>query len=340
MEFTGFLISSLVIGSIGALVVLVLAIVQEGKLGGRGLSVRNGFYAAVSLVLLAITVAATVFVVNLTLTTWVFTKAPYTRGYEVSTPPTPTFGPVVSEGVKAPVPADGTVSYRYTCTAGCQFTADEVQAVHDWAPVYSDWRSKNHPESILTTARRRDLVNALSFLLVGLPLFLVFFRILRRSGPSEPRVVRSVYFYYAAFAGLVMAVVAGALLVNVALKAVTGVGDSPNPGNVRPLLVQDPNVAILKSVTACQAQCGFTTTENQLAQQWQNDYQIMQNRITGVGTSKAQGDLAIYLPLLAVGVPLFLFHFAQARRETGGTVPTGESKRKPGRPKGSRNRKS
>lgn len=333
MEFLGFLFAGLWIAGIGALVVLILAIVQEGKLGGKGLSVRHGFYAAVSLVLLAIAVASTVFVLNLALTSWVFTKAPYTRGLDLGTPPSPALSPQAAspEGAVKPVPAPD-FTYSRQCLTGCDFTADEIAAIRQWSGEYTTWRAATDPEHALSAARRRDLVNALSFLLVALPLFIVFFRFLRRMDPNQPRVVRSVYFYYVALAGLVMAVVSGALLVNVGLKAIAGVSDAPtSPPPTRLSLAQDPNVLLMKSVERCAAACGFTSAEVALAGQWQRDYETVTLRQQGTGTSKTQGDLAMNLPLLAVGLPLFLYHFAQARRDVPAELAKPERKR--GRPK-------
>lgn len=340
MEFFGFLTFGLVIAGIGSLVVLVLSIIQEGKLGGKGLSVRHGFYAAVSLVLLTIAVASTIFVVNLALTSWVFTRAPYSRGYDIGTPPAPAVTAVWGQpdGAAKPVPAPD-FSYNRQCTSGCDFTAEEIAAVRQWAPEYATWRLKFDPDSALSSARRRDLVNALSFLIVALPLFIIFFRLLRRRDPGEPRVVRSVYFYYVAFTGLVLAVVSGALLVNVALKAATGVTDTPSSyPPTRLTIAQDPNVLLMKSIARCAATCGFTSQEVSLAGQWQRDYETVVQRQQGVGTSKTQGDLAINLPMLAVGLPLFLYHFAQARKDSAeGSEPP---KRPRGRPKGSGNPKA
>jgi hypothetical protein len=312
VPFSGSLTLATVIAGIGALVILVLAVVQEGKLGGHGTSVKHGFYAAVSLVLLAIAVAASVFVVYLGLSTWVFTKAPYNNGavmYDRAAPPLP-LTVVTKEGLSTLAP-----TYVRQCTTTCDFTTDEVTAIHSWATQYKSWTlESSNTVDPYATAKRRDLVNALSFLLVSAPLFFVFFRFIRRPRESGPTVVRSVYFYYVAFAGLVLAVVSAAILLNTGLKSIAGVTeDSPKP-IPQPLNTDDPNTQFVQSIVRCAPLCGFSAEEVALAQRWPMDYQ-KQFSYHLSGTSKTQGDLAQNIPLLLVGIPLFWYHFAVVRRE-------------------------
>lgn len=319
MDFLSTLAVAIWIAAIGALVLLILAIVQEGRSGGRGVSIRQGFYAAVSLVLLTLSVTSLTFLLHLGLTSWALTNAPYGNVAPSKSTPPPLIlaanmdasgAPVTSVRQCTPkVAADGTT------TANCEFTSQDIQAFRSWVTEYTAWKAIP-PVDTRSQAQRRDIVNALSFLIVAAPLFVVFYRLLRRRNPDAPLVVSSVYHYYVAFAGLVMTVVSAALLINVGLKAATGVKDvENNPSTMyatSPLVgPADTTALTLASVENCASACGFSPSEVAVAHSWRTDTQA--TAAPTKPTSKRQGDLASNLPLLAVGLPLFLFHFREAR---------------------------
>lgn len=98
--------------------------------------------------------------INLRLKTWVFTKADNVdRYYEVPPAPYLDKSRVEAENIKE-------------CSEKCELSKEEKQQIANWLNDYKNWQERNkNPEARLRSKRQRDAVTAISFLLVGLPLF-------------------------------------------------------------------------------------------------------------------------------------------------------------------------
>lgn len=317
MPFFGFLGVSIPLVVIGVITFFIIAIVQEGKGEHKG-AIKTAFFSMVSLVMLAIVVATTMFLGQMALKQWVFTNAPDPSRYSLTQPPMP-------EAYIASKSDGSPNAINYTCKDGCQFSSAEKDGLRSWLSAYSSWRSSG--ANTLSAVRKREAINALSFLIVALPLYWFFFRTLQREakrdrevGKNKPGPLRSVYFYLVAFAGLVVVVVSAALLVNLGLRTAFHLGGSTSSTMMLgyPSPVQS---AYVDSIAACADTCGFSADEVQLARDWKNDSTSVQKLQQQEGASPAQSDLTTNIPLMLVGLPLFWFHFAAIRRETKDAKP-------------------
>ncbi len=319
MEFFSFIgIASPVI-IIGIIVFFVIALVQEGKTAGRGEAVKGAFLHAVSLVMLAFIVVSVIYLLQLGLRSWVFTKAqdPY---HYISPPPTlylssdkATSGPVL-----------------YGCSEKCEFSDVDKEQLKSWKESYQEWKKDQSGTSSVTLQRKRNLVNASSFLIVALPLYWWFFFVMlqkeakkARDQGQKPGPLRSVYFYLVAFSGLIGVVVSAALLVNTGLNAALKIDEDksqPRPELTVPQIDRNG----VKSVINCAEKCSFTAEDKRLAEAWLADYdQWQKNNVTTFPPpSSSQTSLANNIPILVVTLPLFLLHFLIIRRESAmETIP-------------------
>ncbi|MBI4093127.1 MAG: hypothetical protein HY420_04355 [Candidatus Kerfeldbacteria bacterium] len=323
MEFFGFIgIASPVI-IIGIIVFFVIALVQEGKTAGRGEAVKGAFLHAVSLVMLAFIVVAVIYLLQLGLRSWVFTKAQ--DPYQFVSPP-PTLYLSSDKATTGPV--------LYACTEKCEFSEVDKEQLKSWKESYLQWKKDQAGTSSLTLSRKRNLVNALSFFIVALPLYWWFFLGMlqkeakkAREQNQKPGPLRSVYFYLVAFSGLIGVVVSAALLVNTGLNAVLKIDTDKTvairqPAPFSPAGLSTENYGV-KSVVKCADKCSFTTEDKQLAEAWLTDYEQWQkNNVSSFPPqSSSQTSLASNIPILIVTLPLFLLHFLRIRRESAGTAP-------------------
>lgn len=325
MESLSIIIPFIFIGGAGALVLFIVAVIQEGRTDHRG-GFRTSFFTIVSLVMLTITVGSSIALLGIGLRQYVFRSATlYQQRY--NSPPVlslPSQGGVILEkgqpvgGVTAPVPSSTTTSSTtaYACTKDCQFTTDDKTAVTAWVTNYEQWQ---HDQS-LSVATRRSLANALGFFIVALPLYWFFFRWVQRQRRQDttgkPSPLRSLYFYGVAFAGLVMAVVAAGIVVNDGLNVWLKTGTST--GISQPVLAPTTDLGVT-GLIACQSKCGFTADQVALARQWSSDnakYVAIQQSNKG----QYSNDLSMAIPFILVGLPLFLYHFTSIRKDTPETT--------------------
>lgn len=327
MDSLSVIIPFIIVGGLGALVLFIVAVVQESKSDRKG-GFRQAFYTVVSLVMLTITVGSSIALLNVGFRQFVFTSAT-TFQQRYSTPPAlylpsqggtiiPVKGDITGPTAVTTSPTTTSPSV-YQCTTDCQLTTDDKAAVEQWVTSYQDWQ-KQQSSSLAT---RRSLANALGFLIVGLPLFIIFFRWVQRGHKQEqgdkPSPLRSLYFYGVAFAGLVMAVVATGIVINDGLKVWLKTGSDTNViSQPVPALATDYGV---KSLLACSTKCGFTSEQVSLANHWLTDntkYTELQRTNQGQYSS----DLAMAIPFVVVGLPLFLYHFTTIRKDSTEPKPS------------------
>lgn len=319
MDSLSYIVPFLFVGGAGALVLFIVAVIQEGKSEHKG-SFRWSFYTIVSLVMLTITVGASIALLNIGFRQYVFRSAnTYDQRYQ--SPPTlvlvssPNGAAGKETSVVEPVPVSGAL---YQCTSGCQFTDDDKQAVASWQTQYKQWQD----EQTLSLTTRRNLATSLGFLIVGAPLFIVFFRMMRKrpTDAQKSSPLHAFYFYGVAFAGLVMAVVAAGIVINDGLQVWLKTGPTNN-SFVQPLSVAS-NAYGVKSLLACKDKCGFTAEQVALANQWiADDASYTERQQSNVG--QYSGQMAGAIPFVLVGLTLFFYHFTTIRRETSdSSTPT------------------
>lgn len=315
-NFGMFLSVLIPIGVLGIVVFFIMAIVAEAKSAGRGNAVKSAFSYAVSLIMLFIITASAAFLLQMGLRGWVFTKA-VSSTFGNGTPP-----PLYLATEKG---IDGS-NAAYACADSCQFTQTDRDNFTAWKQNYASWRENNKPVTgRFSTNDKRDVVNAVSFLIVAIPLYWWFFirsvqresRKLRSEGHGKPSPLRASYFYLVAFTGLIGLVVGGALLLNLGLKRATGLQTDSGAKSAPTMIGAPYDQNGVKSIVQCADKCGFTEDDKALATQWLSDYDAWQksgaNQYPPV--TNTQTDLANLIPVILVSLPLFWYHFAAVRRE-------------------------
>jgi hypothetical protein len=199
-----------------------------------------------------------------------------------------------------------------TCANGdCQLTASDRTQITSWKAEYDQWQKNPSSWNF-----RRDLIGPLSFLIVSLPLFIIFFILMERGARVErqkytkPTSIRSLYHYFISFSGLLMAVIGLGLIVNSGLQVWL---KSESSSTSQPVMVSDDTG--VRSFLACNTACGYTDADATLANNWLSDYQAYQKGTTST-EGRFQNDLANSLPVILVGLPLFWYHFVKIRRES------------------------
>lgn len=298
---------------IAVVVVFIVAVIQEGK-SDRRAGFKQAFFTIVALVMLGVTVGSVIGLMNTTLRNIAFPSA---KNYERRfTPPTQLYLPSTSPKIGSDVvKPDGSSNYQaLTCTADCQFSADDKRALADWKASYQTWRD----ETIGNLTFRKDLAVLLPFLIVALPLFIVFFRLMQRGSAAEQAEtkklspLRSLYFYFIAFTGLLVAVIGAGGLVNLGLNQLLRTTTSSSTSEALKPMTDDSGI---QSVIACADRCDIAAADVALARQWITDNEKFSKDVTAT-RGKTANDLSIFIPLLLVGFPLFWFHFNRIRKET------------------------
>lgn len=128
-------------------------------------------FAAVGLIF---TVAGTVMLINLGLKIWVFTKADIDRSYYMEEP------------VPLLLNYDRNlemVKNLQECSETCNLTEVQKQQIDYWLEDYAKWRENQKKEKkvdYITSQRQRQASSAISMILVGIPLYLYHWAIIKR----------------------------------------------------------------------------------------------------------------------------------------------------------------
>lgn len=129
-----------------------------------------------ALVGLAMLVIGASMIINLGLKAWVFTQADQQDKY-VSQP----IPPYLNSDVK-------TVSQIQVCSDKCELSAQQKEQVNSWLVEYKNWeeQQKNADPNIWTVRnRQRQAATALSLILIGLPLWLFHWSVIKRDNKKE-----------------------------------------------------------------------------------------------------------------------------------------------------------
>lgn len=314
MESLSFLAPLLGFSGVAVVVLAIVAIVQDLK-QERKYGYRQAFYTIVTLVMLVMAVGA----VESLMVVGLKEAMPGAKQYNQRFNQPPSFY-LIGETSTAAKPAAVPVT-SYTCENNCQFTANDRQMFSDWKTSYASWRESTN----VSLQTRRNIAGALSLLIIALPLLLLFMRWMNRGAREEyaiqhkPSPLRSIYFYGISFAGLVVAVVGGAFLLNTAFNTVLKTGAASNSRAI-PVSLSASDTGAIDSVLACGAKCNFSQADLALAQEWKQDWQKYRD-LQSSNAGSTQNDLANTIPLILVGLPLFWLHFARIRRESRDIEP-------------------
>jgi len=285
-------------------------------------SIRRLYFYLVSFIALGFIVGSSVYLLNYVAKVTVFQKADISwRG----TPPAIFFNPEKTGG---DVP-DTTV----TCTPTCSLTDSQRTSISDWQDNYRVWQQQ--PTS--STNRARGLVNALSFLIVALPVFWFHFRTAQRDAKQDAtqnpdpkragRTIRSFYFYLVSLAAVVMFIISAGVTVNTVLKTwVVKSASSTATSSVSspiksPSAVGTTDTIAITSLQACTDSCKLTADQKTQLSQWQTDYTQAKAEMDQQPKYEWQRTLATSIPFLLISIPLFLLHWLIIQRERKASQP-------------------
>jgi len=294
-----------------AIILFVIAATMEGKTTPKkGLVIRSVYFYLASLVTLGIVVGSVIFLFNLGLKAWVFTEAE-PLNYRLGTPSSLYLGANTSP--------EASQQNILSCEDNCELSSSQKNSIEAWEEDYTEWQAaKNNPNSGLA----RDAVNAFSFLIVALPLFIIHYRIVQRdnkkSDSEGKSVIRPSYFYFVSLGSLIMMVIAGGVLVNLTLKTwvfpSAGEVDKSNryaePAEMR--LAEESSV---QSIVDCGQACGLDEKTVTLADQWLVDYDAWQDA-SSKSYDNVHRQASSTIPYIIVGLPLFWYHWRTVRKES------------------------
>lgn len=129
--------------------------------------IRTIYLYTFSLVGLVLVVIGGVQLVDMGLRAWVFTQADEEQRIWQKQPPMP----VITEKRVETAVKEGKIE---------NLTEDEKMAMEQWLASYGTWKQQQETFDPVTSQRHRDAASALSFILVGLPLYLYHWRVIKR----------------------------------------------------------------------------------------------------------------------------------------------------------------
>ena len=149
--------------AIGIVAFIIIAIIQEAKTSGRVEAVRSAFIYVTSLMTLLITIGSVLFLLQQAVR---LSLPSANRPNSTYVEPPPTL--YLTYGGKEPQPV--------SCTDTCLLSTADKEQYGIWKEQYQAWRANKPAASARYTLEdKRQTVNAISFLVVALPLFWWFF---------------------------------------------------------------------------------------------------------------------------------------------------------------------
>ncbi|MDP3093657.1 MAG: hypothetical protein Q8N16_02735 [bacterium] len=133
-------------------------------------------FALIGLVLITI---GAVKLTNLALKAFIFTKADQELNYNLK-PPVISFlpdGKTMTE--------ENLVSTIEKCQDKCDLTLEQKQEIADWLKDYKNWQEQESKFDYLAQQRQREISQSLAMILVGLPLYLYHWLIIKKETKEE-----------------------------------------------------------------------------------------------------------------------------------------------------------
>lgn len=137
--------------------------------------IRTIYLYTFSLVGLVLVVIGGVRFVDMGLKAWVFTQADEEQRMWSKQPPMPPMPAITEKRIETAI-KEGKIE---------NLTEDEKIAMEQWLASYADWKTRQETFDPITSQRQREAAGALSFILVGLPLYLYHWRVIRREKNEE-----------------------------------------------------------------------------------------------------------------------------------------------------------
>lgn len=134
--------------------------------------IRTIYLYTFSLVGLVLVVIGSVQLVDMGLKAWVFTRADEEQRIWQKQPP-------------MPVVAEKRIEAITQNSKEVTFTDEEKTAMGEWFVTYKNWKTQQEKFDPIISQRQRDEASALSFILVGLPLYLYHWRVIKREKSEE-----------------------------------------------------------------------------------------------------------------------------------------------------------
>ena len=132
-------------------------------------------FALLGLVLITI---GSVNLINLGLKRFIFTKADQELNYNLKPP-----FPMMTDG-RATTEEDF-VSAVEKCQEKCDLTLEQKQEIASWLKDYKTWQDQESKFDYLAQRRQREFSLALSLIIVGLPLYLYHWSIIKKETKEE-----------------------------------------------------------------------------------------------------------------------------------------------------------
>ena len=274
-------------------------------------SIRRLYFYLVSFIALGFIVGSSVYVLNYVAKVTIFQQADTSyRG----TPPPPILIDMKTGVTSAPA-----------CEPSCSLSESDRLSLQNWQQQYEQWQA----QPTANTNRTRGLVNALSFLIVALPVFWFHFRSAQRDAKEEAlqnpdpkragRTIRSFYFYLVALAAVVIFIISAGVTVNTSLK--TWLLDDSTQKVSTPITSNSVELTSVTSLLACAEKCKLDAPLVTQLNQWQQDSKTAQTDIDMQQGNDWQRTLATSIPFLLASIPLFWLHWRVIQRERKKVTP-------------------
>lgn len=132
--------------------------------------IRTIYLYLFALVGLTLLVIAGVSFINMGLRAYVFTKADEMMRIEYKQPP---FGPIAVERT-------GQIQKDFASGEKVELTENEAQQIEQWLADYKNWKEQRENIDPVVVNRQSDAAINLAMIIIGLPLYLFHWRIIRR----------------------------------------------------------------------------------------------------------------------------------------------------------------
>ncbi|OGY80024.1 MAG: hypothetical protein A3B74_05210 [Candidatus Kerfeldbacteria bacterium RIFCSPHIGHO2_02_FULL_42_14] len=281
-----------------SIAMLVIALSQDTPVIGRPQAVRHAFFSILTLLSLMTSAASIVFLTHVGFRIWVFPDAQYEQ-----------FGYNYPPGLYINAPENG-VPIKIDCKIQetCTLTDNQKDSIKTWMEDYKNWRSQNE----ITIRNRTHAINALSILIVALPIFFLSYTIMTRSFATTQKksATQHVYYYGVSFTTLVMILVSVGLLVNALMNQLLL---PEKKGNNPPFRPYDTTaIANVENVVACTEECSLPAEYKDLATQWQKDTQMFTDRQNTL--NRYHTTYAVTLPIMLIASLIFSWHASLIRK--------------------------
>ncbi|MBU4466738.1 hypothetical protein L6250_03725 [Candidatus Parcubacteria bacterium] len=132
-------------------------------------------FTLIGLVLITI---GSVNLINLGLKRFIFTKADQELNYNLR----PSFPMIIGEKETT---GEDFISAMDKCQDRCDLTSEQKTQIASWLADYQNWQQQEKQFDYLTQQRQRELSLALSLIIVGLPLYLYHWTMIKKETGKE-----------------------------------------------------------------------------------------------------------------------------------------------------------